>query len=87
MKRSFVYLILALALSLLLCGCGSMTEDGRVASSPWPDVTTPILPTPSPMVSAAPTSEARESAAPDVMSASPMPEMNSASPRPTEQNN
>ena len=85
MKRSFVYLILALALSLLLCACGNMSDDGRAVSSHWPDVTTPVIPSPSANVTGTATPDARESAAPDMMSASPMPDM-TASPRPTEQN-
>ena len=47
MKRSFVYLALALILSLLLCACGDMTNRGNVTASPWPDVTEPALPLPS----------------------------------------
>lgn len=46
MKRSFAYLVLALMLSVLLCACGDTLEHGSVTSSPWPDVTTPIMPTP-----------------------------------------
>lgn len=84
MKRSFVYLILALALSFLLCGCGSMTEDGNVASSPWPDVTTPIIPSPSANVSASPMPGMNETATPDVGSESPMPNMSTSAPRPTD---
>ena len=47
MKRSFVYLVLALALSLLLSACGDMSDHGNIASSPWPDVTEPVMPIPS----------------------------------------
>jgi len=57
MKRSFVYLVLALMLSLLLSACGDMTDSGRVASSPWPDVTAPTMPVPSMQPSAVPTSD------------------------------
>ena len=46
MKRSFVYLILALMMSLLLCACGDTTGRGNVTASPWPDVTAPVMPTP-----------------------------------------
>ena len=46
MKRSFAYLVLALILSLLLSACGDTTGRGNVTASPWPDVTTPIMPTP-----------------------------------------
>ncbi len=47
MKRSFVYLVLALALSLLLSACADMSDRGNIASSPWPDVTEPVMPIPS----------------------------------------
>lgn len=47
MKRSFVYLVLALVLSLLLSACGDMSDRGNIASSPWPDVTEPVMPIPS----------------------------------------
>jgi len=57
MKRSFVYLVLALMLSLLLSACGNMTDRGSVASSPWPDVTAPIMPVPTTQPSATPTSD------------------------------
>lgn len=46
MKRSFAYLVLALLLSLLLSACGDTTGRGNVTASPWPEVTTPIMPTP-----------------------------------------
>ena len=46
MKRSFAYLVLALLLSLLLCACGDTTGHGNVSASPWPDVTAPVMPTP-----------------------------------------
>ena len=46
MKRSFAYLVLALLLSLLLCACGDTTGRGNVTASPWPDVTVPVMPTP-----------------------------------------
>lgn len=46
MKRSFVYLVLALLLSFLLCACGDTTGHGNVTASPWPDVTVPAMPTP-----------------------------------------
>jgi len=54
MKRSFVYLVLALMLSLLLSACGGMTDPGNVASSPWPDTTATFPPMPTAMVSASP---------------------------------
>ena len=54
MKRSFVYLVLALMLSLLLSACGDMSDRGNVASSPWPDVTNPVLPVPTTQVTATP---------------------------------
>lgn len=47
MKRSFAYLVLALLMSLLLCACGDTTGHGNVTASPWPDVTAPVMPTPS----------------------------------------
>ena len=46
MKRSFAYLVLALLLSLLLCACGDTTGRGNVTASPWPEVTSPVVPTP-----------------------------------------
>ena len=46
MKRSFAYLVLVLLLSLLLSACGDTSGRGNVTASPWPDVTTPIMPTP-----------------------------------------
>ena len=89
MKRSFVYLVLALALSLLLCGCGNMNNDGLVTSSPWPDVTNPVLPTPNPMVSATPIPEimpgsSTNANSPDTPAGTTAPNMSSASPRPTD---
>ena len=54
MKRSFVYLVLALMLSLLLSACGDMSDRGNVASSPWPDVTNPVLPVPTAQITATP---------------------------------
>ena len=54
MKRSFVYLVLALMLSLLLSACGDMSDRGSVASSPWPDVTNPVLPVPTTQITATP---------------------------------
>ena len=54
MKRSFAYLVLALLLSLLLCACGDTTGRGNVTASPWPDVTTPVLPTPTADLSVTP---------------------------------
>ena len=46
MKRPFAYLVLALLLSLLLSACGDTTGRGNVTASPWPEVTTPVMPTP-----------------------------------------
>ena len=54
MKRSFVYLVLALLLCLLLCACGDTTGHGNVTASPWPDVTAPVMPTPTADFSASP---------------------------------
>lgn len=54
MKRAFAYLVFAMILSLVLCGCGDTTEHGNVTASPWPEATTPIMPTPSAPVSPTP---------------------------------
>lgn len=54
MKRAFVYLVFALIMSLALCGCGDTMEHGNITASPWPEVSTPVMPTPSAMVSATP---------------------------------
>lgn len=55
MKRFFAYLVLALLMSVLLCACGDTTGRGNVTASPWPDVTAPVMPTPSAFPSATPT--------------------------------
>ena len=68
MKRSFAYLVLALILSLLLCACGDTMEHGNITASPWPDVTTPVLPTPTAMISPSPIPDfnvGQENAEPD----------------------
>ncbi len=54
MKRAFAYLVFAVILSLVLCACGDTMEHGNITASPWPDVTTPIMPTPSAIISATP---------------------------------
>lgn len=63
MKRSFAYLVLALLMSLLLCACGDMTGRGNVTASPWPDVTSPVMPTP---VMPTPTADFGVSPVPDL---------------------
>ena len=84
MKKAFVYAALILALSLLLCGCGSTRDDGIVTASPWPEVTEPILPTPSAMVSSTPMPERIPGSGTDIPAGTAMPDMSSASPRSTE---
>ena len=54
MKRTFAYLIFALLMGLLLCGCGGTTEQGNVASSPWPEMTVPVTPVPTAAISPLP---------------------------------
>ena len=39
MKKSFVYLVIALMLALMLCGCGMNADDGVIGASPRPDNT------------------------------------------------
>jgi hypothetical protein len=86
MKRSFVYLVLALALSLLLCACGNMTERGIVTASPWPDVTDPVLPTPDPAVMASPIPEldGNDTSGADSNVGTGVPDMSTNSPSPTD---
>ena len=36
MKKSFVYLMLALMIATLLCGCGMKADDGVIGASPRP---------------------------------------------------
>ena len=55
MRKTYVYLIIALMLSLLLTGCADSTENGVVSNSPRPAVTEPVIPMPTAMVTAAPT--------------------------------
>ena len=54
MKKPFAYFVLALMLSFLLCACGDATGRGNVTASPWPDLTTPVMPTPTADYSASP---------------------------------
>jgi len=54
MRKSYVYLIIALMLSLLLSGCADSTGNGLVTNSPRPAVTEPVIPVPTAMVTAAP---------------------------------
>ena len=84
MKRPFVYLALLMALSMLLCGCGTTSDTGNVTASPWPEVTDPVLPMPSAMVSATPTPASISDSGADTPVGSAVPEMSSASPRPTD---
>ena len=84
MKKPFVYLALVLALSLLLCGCGSTRDDGIVTASPWPEVTEPVLPMPSALVSATPMPDRISDSGADTPVGTAVPEMSSASPRPTD---
>lgn len=84
MKRPFVYLALALALSLLLSACGARPEAGNVTASPWPEMSEPVLPTPSAMVSATPMPDRINGTGADTPTGSAMPEMSSDSPRPTD---
>ena len=83
MRKPFVYLALALARSLLLCGCGAASDTGNVTTSPWPDVTEPVLPMPSAMVSATPMPDRITDSGTETPVGSAMPEMSSASPNPT----
>ena len=69
MKRSFVYLVLALLLSLLLCACGDTAGRGNVTASPWPDVTSPVMPTPA---MPTPTADFSVSPVPDLSTGSEM---------------
>ena len=39
MKKSFVYLVIALMLATLLCACGMNADDGVIGASPRPDNT------------------------------------------------
>ena len=89
MKRSFVYLALALTLSLLLCGCSSMRDNGNVTASPWPDVTEPVLPTPTATVSTAPTPDngvVISGGGADNPVGTAAPDMSASSPSPTDPN-
>ena len=69
MKRPFAYFVLALILSILLCACGDATGHGNVTASPWPDLTTPVMPTP--------TADFSVSPVPDFSAGSNMTENNS----------
>ena len=89
MKRSFVYLALSLTLSLLLCGCGSMGDRGNVTASPWPDVTEPVLPTPTAVVSPTPipgTGNGTTDTGTDTPVGTVAPEMSTGSPNPAGNN-
>lgn len=57
MKRSFAYLLIALALSLVLAGCSDRMDGGVVSSSPAPVTATPAMPLPSADVAASPLPE------------------------------
>ena len=51
MKKSFVYLIVALMLAGILCGCGMDTDKGVIGASPKPTDTINASPTIRPDVS------------------------------------
>lgn len=36
MKKSFVYLVIALMIATMLCGCGMNADDGVIGASPRP---------------------------------------------------
>ena len=55
MRKSYVYLTVALLLSLLLSGCADSTNNGVVTASPKPAVTEPVIPIPTAAVSPSPT--------------------------------
>jgi hypothetical protein len=54
MRKTYVYLLIALMLSLLLSGCADSTDNGMVTASPWPAVTEPVLPVPTAIITASP---------------------------------
>jgi hypothetical protein len=54
MRKTYVYLLIALMLSLLLSGCADSTDNGMVTASPWPAVTEPVLPVPTAIITATP---------------------------------
>ena len=54
MRKSFVYLTVALLLGLLLSGCADSTNNGIVTASPKPAVTEPVIPIPTAVVTATP---------------------------------
>ena len=39
MKKSYVYLVIALMLAVMLCGCGMNADDGVVGTTPRPENT------------------------------------------------
>ncbi len=86
MKKSFVYLAIVLAMSLLLCGCGTTSDTGNVNTSPWPEVTDPVLPMPSAMVSATPMPDRISDSGMNTPVSSAVPELSSASPSPANTN-
>ena len=54
MRKTYVYLLIALMLSLLLSGCADSTDNGMVTASPRPAVTEPVLPVPTAIITASP---------------------------------
>ena len=53
MRKTYVYLLIALMLSLLLSGCADSTDNGMVTASPRPAVTEPVLPVPTAIITTA----------------------------------
>lgn len=51
MKKSFVYLIIAVMLMSVLCGCGTKTDDGVIGATPMPSSNVDVSPTIIPDVS------------------------------------
>lgn len=54
MKKSFVYLVIALMLATMLCGCGMDGDDGVIGASPRPtdtiDSSSTMIPDVSPTI-------------------------------------
>ena len=71
MKKSFVYLIVALMLSTMLCGCGMDDDKGVIGASPRPTDAIDIIPSMIPDVSSSMTPEVYTSAEPTDKAKSP----------------